>query len=150
MAGINGPKIGDAPPPLVLSETIQGPSPNEIRWNKLKGKVVVLEFWQTACAPCIEAITDAAYRSAFSFLSQSCEVSPVILCGVVWLPGLPHFVPVNIAILGMNDRSGHTGEGMPMNRRMPRKKEDYSCRSASIGLRFAACHAGYIPQIIQI
>jgi uncharacterized protein (TIGR03435 family) len=56
MAGMNGPKIGDVPPPLVLSETIQGPSPTEIRWDKLKGKVVVLEFWQTACAPCIEAI----------------------------------------------------------------------------------------------
>jgi uncharacterized protein (TIGR03435 family) len=56
MAGTNGPKIGDAPPPLILSETIQGPSPNEIRWDKLKGKVVVLEFWQTACVPCIEAI----------------------------------------------------------------------------------------------
>ena len=56
MAGRNGPKIGDVPPPLVLSETIQGPSPNEICWDKLKGKVVVLEFWNTACAPCIEAI----------------------------------------------------------------------------------------------
>jgi uncharacterized protein (TIGR03435 family) len=56
MAGMNGPKIGDSPPPLILSEIIQGPSPNEIRWDKLKGKVVVLEFWQTACAPCIEAI----------------------------------------------------------------------------------------------
>ncbi len=56
LAGKNGPKIGDVPPPLSLSETIQGPSPTEIRWDKLKGKVVVLEFWQTACAPCLEAI----------------------------------------------------------------------------------------------
>ena len=56
MAGMNGPKIGDAPPPLVLSETIQGPSPNEIRWDKLKGKVVVLEFWNIGCAPCVQAI----------------------------------------------------------------------------------------------
>ena len=56
LAGMNGPKIGDVPPPLVLSETVQGPPPNEISWDKLKGKVVVLEFWQTACAPCIEAI----------------------------------------------------------------------------------------------
>ncbi len=56
LAGMNGPKIGDAPPPLILSEIIQGPSINEIRWDKLKGKVVVLEFWNTACAPCIEAI----------------------------------------------------------------------------------------------
>ena len=57
LAGMNGPKIGDAPPPLILSETIQGPSINEINWDKLKGKVVVLEFWNTACAPCIEAIS---------------------------------------------------------------------------------------------
>lgn len=56
MAGMNGPKIGNAPPPLVLSETVLGPPPNEISWDKLKGKVVVLEFWQTTCAPCIEAI----------------------------------------------------------------------------------------------
>jgi uncharacterized protein (TIGR03435 family) len=55
-AGKNGPKIGEAPPPLILSETIQGPAINEISWDKLKGKVVVLEFWNTACAPCIEAI----------------------------------------------------------------------------------------------
>jgi len=55
-AGKNGPKIGDAPPPLILSETIQGPPMTEISWDKLKGKVVVLEFWNTACAPCIEAI----------------------------------------------------------------------------------------------
>src|SRR5208337_1556140 len=30
------------------------------------------------------------------------------------------------------------------------KKEYHSCRRASIGLRFAACHAGYIPQRIEI
>ena len=53
---MNGPKIGDAPPPLILSETIQGPSLNEISWDKLTGKVVVLEFWNTACGPCIKAI----------------------------------------------------------------------------------------------
>jgi uncharacterized protein (TIGR03435 family) len=56
MAGMNGPKIGDAPPPLVLSETVQGPPPNEISWDKLKGKVVVLEFWNINCVPCVQAI----------------------------------------------------------------------------------------------
>lgn len=55
-AGKNGPKIDDVPPPLTLSETIQGPSLNEISWDKLKGKVVVLEFWNINCAPCVEAI----------------------------------------------------------------------------------------------
>jgi len=46
-----GPPIGDMSPPLVLSETIQGPPPNEISWDKLKGKVVVLEFWNINCVP---------------------------------------------------------------------------------------------------
>src|SRR6266850_4042132 len=55
-AGKNGPKIGDVPPPLTLSEIIQGPLLNEISWDKLKGKVVVLEFWKINCAPCVEAI----------------------------------------------------------------------------------------------
>ncbi len=56
LAGRNGPQIGEVPPPLVLSESIQGPSTTEISWDKLKGKVVVVEFWNTQCAPCIEAI----------------------------------------------------------------------------------------------
>jgi len=56
LAGRNGPKIGDMSPPLVLSETIQGPPPNEISWDKLKGKVVVLEFWNINCVPCVQAI----------------------------------------------------------------------------------------------
>ena len=56
MAGMNGPKIGDAPPLLILSETIQGPAINEISWDKLKGKVVVLEFWNINCVPCVQAI----------------------------------------------------------------------------------------------
>lgn len=55
-AGKGGPKIGDVPPPLILSETIQGPSAKEIKWDKLKGKVVVLEFWNTRCGPCVQAI----------------------------------------------------------------------------------------------
>lgn len=50
------PNVGDVPPALQLSQIIQGSSLNEISWDKLKGKVVVLEFWDTACVPCIKAI----------------------------------------------------------------------------------------------
>lgn len=50
------PKIGSTPPPLQFSQMVQGPNLNKIGWDKLKGKVVVLEFWNIGCGPCIQAI----------------------------------------------------------------------------------------------
>ena len=50
------PNIGSMPPPLEFSQIVQGPNLNEISWDKLKGKVVVLEFWNIGCGPCIKAI----------------------------------------------------------------------------------------------
>jgi uncharacterized protein (TIGR03435 family) len=52
----DAPKIGDAPPALQLGAVLQGPDAAEISWEELKGKVVVLEFWNTACVPCVAAI----------------------------------------------------------------------------------------------
>ena len=52
----NALKRGDPAPPLKFAVMVQGPSPVDVNWRALHGKVVILDFWGTWCAPCVAGI----------------------------------------------------------------------------------------------
>jgi thiol-disulfide isomerase/thioredoxin len=48
--------VGEPAPPVAVKQLLQAPEGAKAAWPNLRGKAVVLEFWATWCAPCVEQI----------------------------------------------------------------------------------------------
>ena len=71
-----GPQIGQQAPPITLQKILQGPEITQVNWPALQGKVVVVEFWATWCAPCVGAI------GHLNELAEKFKDKPVIFVAV--------------------------------------------------------------------
>jgi thiol-disulfide isomerase/thioredoxin len=49
-------KRGDKAPPLGFESVINGPQAKDVNLQTLRGKVVILDFWGSWCAPCVADI----------------------------------------------------------------------------------------------
>jgi thiol-disulfide isomerase/thioredoxin len=78
------PKKGAPAPPLNSAKLVQAPLGARADWVSLRGKVVVLEFWATWCAPCVTSIphlnqlVESLDPGRFQFISIDDEDSKLV------------------------------------------------------------------------
>jgi len=78
------PAKGTPAPPLTTIQLLQAPKGARTAWDSLRGKVVVLEFWATWCAPCIASIphlnqlVESLDPARFQFISIDDEDPKVV------------------------------------------------------------------------